>query len=540
MIKYLGILILAFALPASAGNLVTAEWLKTKLGSDDVLVIDTSGMKAYAANHIPGAVHADLYMSGFHLLPPAQMEGRYQGWGIDPAKKIVIYDQGATNMATWLFFELYHAGFPEANLAILDGGLAKWQASGGAVTKDATPAPAKGSFRVTKTRDEARVRMPEFIAASGDTKNHALVEALEPEYHYGATKFFDRAGHIPNGVMWPNADFYNEDKTFKSPEEIRRMAAYLGIKPEQEVESFCGGGVAATVPFFALKFLADYPKVKVYKESQMEWLRDDRGLPFWTYDAPFMKREMGWLNGWNSKMMRMYGVSKVSVVDVRAPDAYALNHIPYALNIPADSFRKGLNDPAKLADLLGPGGVDASNEAVIVSDGGLNPAAALAFLALERAGQKKVSVMMESVDDWGLSGFQLTKDPTIVGAPKSPQDNAVMPTKYSVEPRADVVVKDTRANAGPYPKVLIASGTKAPAAPQAGKLVHVPYTELLDASGKPKPAAEIWKILTKAGVPRYAEIVVFADDPGEAAVNYYVLKLMGFPDVKVLVAKDSA
>ncbi len=36
-------------------------------------------------------------------------------------------------------------------------------------------------------------------------------------------------------------------------------------------------------------------------------------------------------------------------------------------------------------------------------------------------------------------------------------------------------------------------------------------------------------------VPRYAELVCFSDDPGEAAANYFILKLMGFPDIKVLV-----
>ena len=41
--------------------------------------------------------------------------------------------------------------------------------------------------------------------------------------------------------------------------------------------------------------------------------------------------------------------------------------------------------------------------------------------------------------------------------------------------------------------------------------------------------------LVKAGVPRYAEIISIADDPGEAAANYFILKLMGYPDVKVLV-----
>jgi len=68
-----------------------------------------------------------------------------------------------------------------------------------------------------------------------------------------------------------------------------------------------------------------------------------------------------------------------------------------------------------------------------------------------------------------------------------------------------------------------------------GKVVHLPYLDLLNADGTPKAAKDIWNILSKAGVPRYAELVCISDDPGEAAVNYFILKLMGFPDAKVLL-----
>jgi thiosulfate/3-mercaptopyruvate sulfurtransferase len=34
-------------------------------------------------------------------------------------------------------------------------------------------------------------------------------------------------------------------------------------------------------------------------------------------------------------------------------------------------------------------------------------------------------------------------------------------------------------------------------------------------------------------VPRYAEIVCVSDDPGEAAVGWFVLRLMGFERVQV-------
>jgi 3-mercaptopyruvate sulfurtransferase SseA len=92
-----------------------------------------------------------------------------------------------------------------------------------------------------------------------------------------------------------------------------------------------------------------------------------------------------------------------------------------------------------------------------------------------------------------------------------------------------------RSTQGVYSKVFIASGKVLSAKAQEGKVVHVPFTDLLNADGTPKAAKDISSILMKAGVPRYAELVCFSDDPGEAAVDYFILKLMGYPDVKVLV-----
>jgi thiosulfate/3-mercaptopyruvate sulfurtransferase len=528
-------LALAATVSANAAALVDVPWLQKNLGREDILLVDTSPAKAHAAGHIPGAVHAELYGTGIHF-SSARLESALQAWGVSPGRKIVIYDEGASNMATWLFFELYYAGFPEGDMSVLDGGMAKWQASGGAVTKDPTPAPAKGTFSITTRREDSRVRMPELMVAWGDKTGNVVVDALDADYHYGDIKFFDRAGHIPNGIMWSNADFYNADKTFKSPEEIRRMAAYLGIKPEQQVNSYCGGGVAATVPFFGLRFVAGYPKVRVYKESAFEWTRDERTLPIWTYDAPYLRRDMGWVNGWNNRMMRMFGVAQLSIVDVRSADAYRQGHVPYALNVSADVFRQSLSDPSKLPAILGPAGVNSNDDVVIVSKGGLNEDSAIAFLVMEKLGHKKVALLMESVDDWGLAGLELAKEPTIVGRPKSPQEMAVPPASFKASLRDGVMLKDARGGGGLYPKVWIVSGKKAPEKMPDGKVVQVPYTDFLDAKGAPKPANEIWKVLAKAGIPRYAEIVLVADDPGEAAINYYIFRLMGFPDVKVLVS----
>ncbi len=521
------VLLVQPALAAKDGNgpLASVPWLERNLNRDDVLVIDASPGKLHAANHIPGAVNVDVFSYGAEDTPLAEKERRIQSWGVSPGKKVVIYDQGGTYLATSLFFDLYYHGVPAKDLLVLDGGLDKWQAAGGVVTKEPTPAPKAGTFRVAKLKEDVRVRLPEFLVASGDPAHNALVEALEPAQHFGGARFFDRAGHVPNAVMMPNADLYNADKTFKSPEEIRRMLAYLGVKPEQQVYTHCGGGLAASVPFFAAKFMLDYPKVKLYKESQLEWLRDDRGLPFWTYDAPNQTREKNWLNGWNNPMLRAFGVSKVSVVDVRPAASFKQSHVPFAINVPAAEFRRNLATPAKLAEVLGSAGVDFAFEAVIVSEGGLNADSALAYLMLEKLGQKRVSVFADSVDDWGFAGFPLAKE----------SDKPSAPTTYPANLRPGIVLSDPQGTPGLYPKVYIASGKSLPAKVPEGKVIHVPYTDLLNANGTPKAAKDIWATLVKAGVPRYAEIVSISDDPGEAAANYFILKMMGYPDVKVLV-----
>jgi 3-mercaptopyruvate sulfurtransferase SseA len=513
------------------GRLVNVAWLQRHLV--DVVLLDASMTPQHMAGHIPGAVSADLYRYGVDEPTRSAMEQRIQSWGISPGRRVVVYDQGGDMMAPRLFYDLYYHGVPASDLFVLDGGLAQWRAQGGRVTAEPTPPPSRGSYRITEVREEVRVRLPEFLVASGDRTRHALVEALEPSYHYGEQKFFDRAGHVPGAILMPSADFYNADKTFKSPDEIRRLVRYAGIRPEQVVHSHCGGGVAASVPWFALQFMIDHPKVKLYLESQREWLRDDRGLPYWTYSAPQIKREGTWLGGWNAPMLRAFGVAQLNIVDVRAAGQYALGHVPFALNIPADTFRSHLARPEKLAELLGPAGVNPAHEVVIMAESGLTPGAALAFLAFEQLGQQKVSVLMDSVDEWGLRGFELTKEATAVGMPRTPRDIVVPAAKYAAQLRPGLLVADPTTTRGEYPKLFVASGRAAPARTPAGKVVMLPYTELLNADGTPKEARQLWKLITQAGVPRHAEIIFFADDPAEAAVNYYVFRLMGWPDIKV-------
>ena len=162
---------------------------------------------------------------------------------------------------------------------------------------------------------------------------------------------------------------------------------------------------------------------------------------------------------------------------------------------------------------------------------------------LERLGQKKVSIFMEPLDSVDVldkmarKGFAATKDATVVGKPTKPTDLSVLPTKCESSSASGVTFDGaTRGNTGGAAmRVFIASCATLPSRSFDGKIVHVPYAQLLHADGTPKEAKDIRAILSKAGVPRYVELITVADDPGEAAANYYLLKLMGFADVKVML-----
>ncbi len=532
-----------FAEEGIKGNLVDVHWLQKNLTNPDLVILDASPAPSYAAQHVPGAISVniyDLFAYGFGGLSNAQTEQVFQSWGISPGKKVVMYDGGGTNLATRLFFDLDYHGFPAQNLFVLDGGMFKWQKEGLPVTKESTPAPKKGTFKIVKLNEDLRVGLPEVLNATGDPVHNSLVEALDANWHFGRIAPFERGGHIPTGILAPGEDFYNADKTFKSPDEISRMLHYLGVTPEQNVYTYCGGGVAASVPFFAAKFILNYPHVKLYPESELGWLTDQRQLPMWTFDAPYRLRETGWLQFWSSRMIRSFLSPAISVVDLRSADAFNQGHVPFSLNIPADVFRSNVANPGKLAQILGPAGVNASNEAVVVSGAGITKDSALAYVMLERLGQKNVTMFTDSMEKWTKLGFALSKDATVVGPAKAPHDGSIPPSTYPENFRKDVIIASAMGATGAYPKVFIASGTDVPAKVPDGRVVHVAYTDLLNADGTPKAAKDIWTVLSKAGVPRYAELICFSDDPGEASVNYFILKLMGFPDVKVLLAGDLA
>src|SRR5215470_16756004 len=129
------------------------------------------GAAAFAAGHIPHAVHADLERDlsgvrgahrGRHPLPePAALAATFGRLGIDERVQVVAYDQGAAAYAARLWWLLRWLG--HRRVAVLDGGLPAWEA-GGLPLATARSARAPRTFRARP--DPAAWVSSEVLAAA--------------------------------------------------------------------------------------------------------------------------------------------------------------------------------------------------------------------------------------------------------------------------------------------------------------------------------------------------------------------------------------
>ncbi len=241
---------------------------------------DTSaGLAAFKAAHIPGAVyvHLDADLSGArtgrngrHPLPEratfAATAGRL---GITPATQVVVYDRHGAMYAArawWMLRWLGHTA-----VAVLDGGLAAWQAaglpvaSGDAAPETQPPYPATEPCVATLDADELRARLGTL----------PLLDARAPERFRGDTEPLDtQAGHIPGARNRFFKDNLASDGRFKPADVLRTdFTALLGDRAGGSVVQQCGSGVTACHNVLAMDVAGLHGSV-LYAGSWSEWSAD--------------------------------------------------------------------------------------------------------------------------------------------------------------------------------------------------------------------------------------------------------------------------
>ena len=80
-----------------------------------------------------------------------------------------------------------------------------------------------------------------------------------------------RPGHIPTAINIPWSKAANEDGTFKSDEDLRRLYADEGFDEGRATIAYCRIGERSSHTWFVLKYLLGAKNIKNYDGSWTEW-----------------------------------------------------------------------------------------------------------------------------------------------------------------------------------------------------------------------------------------------------------------------------
>jgi len=240
-----------------------------------------SGAQLYAQGHLPGALYADLNRDlsdlrrtghGRHPLPDSDaFAARLGEWGIGPDTAVVVYDAGDGSMAAarlwWLLRLIGHA-----QVRVLDGGFAAWQAAGLPVTAalpQVTPLPPyPGQF------DRRQIASVEEVQARLKHAPGWLIDARAGERFRGEAEPLDPvAGHVPGAVNRPFA-LNVHDGRLRPAEDLRAaLQPLLGTHAPDEVVLMCGSGVTACHLLLAMD-AAGLDGARIYADSWSGWVSD--------------------------------------------------------------------------------------------------------------------------------------------------------------------------------------------------------------------------------------------------------------------------
>jgi thiosulfate/3-mercaptopyruvate sulfurtransferase len=273
--------------------LISAQRLSKRLGESSLRVIDVtmhlkvlpsgdfsgvSGRGDYEAGHIPSAVYLDLQndlsdnTSAFRFTVPsvAQFDAAMQLAGISDTDTVVLYAANHPMWAcrVWWLFKI----FGHQQVLVLDGGLPAWQAQGLAVSTAIEPVPAtaySARYQAEHVIDGAR------LAAQLPDSKLCLLNALSKQQFDGIGPHYGRPGHIQGSVSTPYSQFLTNLFCFEDAAALQLIFDEAGVTPDKTVATYCGGGIAAAIPIFALALLGRTENIMLYDHSLSEWAARD-------------------------------------------------------------------------------------------------------------------------------------------------------------------------------------------------------------------------------------------------------------------------
>jgi thiosulfate/3-mercaptopyruvate sulfurtransferase len=260
---------------ANPGLLISGEELSATLAgaaAKQPLILDLRPPDAYAAGHIPGARHLDLFGVSLIDTDPAPLkaflwmiEHLFATRGVDASTPVVVYDDQSGIRAARAFWFLEH--FKHPSVRVLDGGFGAWTRAALPVTRDAAPATVTDW---TGSRDAATIATWREVEAAIDRPDSVILDARSDGEYCGTTVRAARGGAVPGAVHIEWTRNLGADGAFKPASELKEMYEDAGVTPDREVITYCQGGYRAAHSYLALRLIG-FPRVRNYLGSWKEW-----------------------------------------------------------------------------------------------------------------------------------------------------------------------------------------------------------------------------------------------------------------------------
>lgn len=265
-------------------TLVSTGWLAAHLKDPDLRILDASwympamgrdAKSEYDAAHIPGARFFDIddisdHRSEMpHMVPPVEkFMSRMRAMGVGDGHQVVIYDGMGLFSAARVWWLLRLMG--KTDVAILDGGLPKWQAEGRPV--EDMP-PVIRDRHMTVTRQNQMVKDVTQVARAAKLGDYEIIDARSgPRFRGEEEEPREdlRSGHIPSSRNVPFGEVLNPDNTLKDEAGLRAAFAKAGVNLDKPAITTCGSGVTAAILSLALERIGKSDHA-LYDGSWSEW-----------------------------------------------------------------------------------------------------------------------------------------------------------------------------------------------------------------------------------------------------------------------------
>jgi thiosulfate/3-mercaptopyruvate sulfurtransferase len=259
--------------------LVTADWAEQNLTTPGVVFVEVDeDTSAYDAGHIPGAVKLDWQHD---LQDPVrrdfvnrqQFEQLLSDRGISNDDTVILYGGNNNWFAAYAYW--YFTLYGHRDVRLLDGGRKKWELDGRPLVTEVPERP-RASYTASEQDRSIRAFRDEVLAAIG---SKGLVDVRSPDEYAGRLRApahlpqeaAQRPGHVPTAVNVPWSKAANDDGTFLSDEQLRKLYADAGLDTSRPVITYCRIGERSSHTWFALHELLGHSDVKNYDGSWTEY-----------------------------------------------------------------------------------------------------------------------------------------------------------------------------------------------------------------------------------------------------------------------------